>query len=68
MKICNYNPLVDCKDDTGCVRCGWNPGVEAMRKAKLRKDRAPKELKIQFDQNSVPTVNPISRFFSCYPM
>lgn len=45
MKICNYNPLVDCKDDAGCVGCGWNPEVSEERKKDVRKARCPEEPK-----------------------
>lgn len=34
---CKFNAHIDCFDTSLCKKCGWNPDVEAKRKAKLKK-------------------------------
>jgi len=35
--VCEYRPEgVNCTNRTKCFKCGWNPRVEAVRKAKNR--------------------------------
>lgn len=39
MKICEHNYAVRCAGK-GCERCGWNPAVEAQRKASAAGEEA----------------------------
>ena len=43
---CKFLPTaVDCDAYSACSRCGWNPEVEARRKAALHPEPEPKEEK-----------------------
>lgn len=33
---CVFNKTIDCVDKDKCLRCGWNPDVEKIRKMKIR--------------------------------
>lgn len=35
-KSCIYNTYINCEKCDKCKKCGWNPKVEAQRKAKLK--------------------------------
>lgn len=35
-KSCIYNTYINCEKCDKCKKCGWNPKVEAYRKAKLQ--------------------------------
>lgn len=34
-KNCAFNASVNCEKHDNCKKCGWNPVVEAKRKAKM---------------------------------
>ena len=34
---CLYNKGVECLEQANCERCGWNPEIEAIRKARLER-------------------------------
>ena len=36
---CCFNKLVECRSQTNCERCGWNPEVSKKRIKHLRKQR-----------------------------
>ena len=36
---CCFNKLVECRAQTNCERCGWNPDVSRSRSAALKRHR-----------------------------